>query len=364
MQTILKHGTAVLSRVIFIGFSVQIVLGILWMCNAFAGFTGPGEGIVCVGAMLLVGAAVWFMKRSVREDGSRWTDVFAVLSVLTFPFVMQSLVKPDIRILMTVALLVGMGIVCRLLRNLGKQGRLKAACMVCAFWMAATGLVAGTDVILNGWTPVSIRLTERIAWTTLYKSYSRLPQEIWDTINFFKLGDASIEVVGIREVLVPHLVEDLGEEQAEEVLCAFRQVAWEYEKRQIVKEIVWDMAGYTVSPLVVPLQLGGRAYESYTGRNYGELLRPAPELGKLYTTYSCWWFGVALAGAAVFYIFRAVQKGKRPKLSLWGVVALTGAGLVTLYVLDGAGRMDYKNTLFVLCTWLIWMTGGVQNEKD
>ena len=113
MQAILKHCTAVLNRVIFIGFSVQIVLGILWMCNAFAGFSGPGEGIVCVGAMLLLGVAVWFAKGGFYQSAPKWKNWFTVLIVLTFPFVMQSMVKPDVRLVVTAVLLFYLGYLVR-----------------------------------------------------------------------------------------------------------------------------------------------------------------------------------------------------------------------------------------------------------
>lgn len=58
MQKFLERGAAVLGRVIFIGFSIQVALGILWMCNAFVRLDSFGEGIVCVGQMVALWAAV------------------------------------------------------------------------------------------------------------------------------------------------------------------------------------------------------------------------------------------------------------------------------------------------------------------
>lgn len=360
MQTILKHCTAVLSRMIFIGFGVQIVLGILWMCNAFAGFTKPGEGIVCVGGMLLVGAAVLFMKRSICKESALWTDVFTVLSVITFPFVMQCFVNADIRVPLTAALLFGMGGVCRMLRN--KKG-IKVICMVLSFWLIAGGLIVGADTFRQGWTPVSTRLTERIVWSNLYNSYEKLPKKIRGKLKYYKMVEGTYEATGIRELVVPFLEKKLGEQETREVLRSFCAVAWEHEKKSIIKEVIWDAAGYTVSPLVVPLQLSGRAYDSYSGTNYRELLQPAPELGKFYADYSCWWFAVALVGAAMVYVLRLLKEKRKPAMRQWIIVALTGLGMIICFTLDGAGRMDYKNTLFVLCIWLIWMAGGVQDEK-
>lgn len=366
MQTILKHCTAILSRIIFIGFSIQIVLGILWMCNAFTGFDGPGEGIVCVGAVILISAAVWFMKGSVCEKGPLCSCLFTVLAVVTFPFVMQCLVKPDVRVLTTAVLLFGLGGICRM-RDTGTSAEghrcLKKVCVVVCFWLIAGGLVVGTDTLRNGWTPIATRATERIAWSTLYDDYSRLSEETRGKFSYLRMIEGSYEATGMREIFVPHLVKKLGEEEAQKVLGELRQVAWADCKGQIVKEIIWDTAGYAVSPVVVQLQLAGRAYDSYTGVNYRELLQPNPQLGKLYTDYSCWWFAVAIVCGLLITVMRRNGGQGKAAWSKWIVIVLTGLWMVLGFVMDGAGRMDYKNTLLVLCIWLIWIAGGVQDEK-
>ena len=83
MRKLSGHCAAVCGRVIFIGFSNQIVLGIIWMCNAFARLDSAGEGIVCVCQTAVLGGAVYFFAGPLRGS------VFGALSVLTFPMVMQ-----------------------------------------------------------------------------------------------------------------------------------------------------------------------------------------------------------------------------------------------------------------------------------
>ena len=371
MQAILKHCTAVLNSFIFIGFSVQIVLGILWMCNAFAGFSGPGEGIVCVGAMLLLGTAVWFAKGGFYQNASTWKDLFGVLVVMTFPFVMQSMVKPDVRLVVTAVLLFYLGYLGRCFDG-WKEGKGKEkVALVLGLLLVTGGLTVGTDVLRNGWTPIETRLTERMVWTTLYDTYTELPKDVRDLVDcdYYTLVESTYEATGIRELLGPILAEKLGEEQALEVLGQFRAMAWQMNKKQIVKEICWDVAGYGVSPVVVELQLAGRAYDSYTGMNYRELLHPAPKLGKFYTDYSCWWFGVALVAVAIAYVLQFLDKKQLAEkkcsgFGKWLIAGVACAGMVTYYALDGAGRMDYKNTLLVLCVWLLWMAGGVRDAKN
>ncbi len=356
----------ILSGIMLIGFGIQIVLGILWMCNAFAGFSGFGEGIVCVGAMLLLGFAVCFFMDSIRKNGCVWAKLFGVLSVLTFPFVMQSMVNPDSRILVTAFLLCGAGVVLRLIRDKREAGR---SLPVLGYWLLAAVVVIGAACIGKGTPSVSTRLTERMVWTNLYNSYARLPEESRKEIPYRKLTDSTYEVDGIERVLLPALRDKLGEKEAARILKELRHVAWQYEKKQILKEVLWDAAGYAVSPIVVPMQLAGRAYESYTGMNYRELLQPAPRLGKFYTDYSCWWFVVGLLTMLLYQGIKWLRKIKDFNRWNYIVTGVPALAMVVGFTLNGAGRMDYKNTLFVLCSWLIWMTAflvpqeGGQNEK-
>lgn len=365
MQAILKHCTAVLSSFIFIGFSIQIVLGILWMCNAFAGFSGPGEGIVCVGVSLLFGASVWFAKSSICGQEKRWKDVFVVLCVLSFPFVMQCLVKPDLRLVVTSGVLLIVGGVCRLLDRMRKSEKKgKQLGVVVGSFILVVMFMAGMDVVQNGWTPVSTRLTERVVWTTLYDTYVNSPKKVRSQVKYARMVEATYEANGMRDGLIPYLEDRIGDENTDEVLAELRSKAWSMNKKQIVKEIFWDVAGYGISPVVAHLQLAGRAYDSYTGMNYRELLLPAPKLGKFYMDYSCWWFGIALVAAGLSYIMRFLSEKKCPMIRQWIFLSFICAGMVLCYALDGAGRMDYKNTLLVLCIWLLWMAGGVQDAKD
>lgn len=342
----------ILSRMSFIGFGIQIVLGILWMCNAFAGVENPGEGIVCVGAMLLVGAAILFFKRSIWVEQKRWMDAFVVASVSSFPFVMQSMVYPDRRILITAALLFGAGGVLRLMRSV--KG-VKMLAIMLAFWVAAGGIIVGVESYGREKVAVSTRLTERIAWTTLYDTYINSPKETKKTIPYREMLDSTYESVGIEMNLAPALIERHGEEKAPRVMKEICSVAWQYGKGQIIKEIIWDGMGYTFSPVVVTLQLEGRAYDSYTGMNYRELLQMEPKLGKFYTYYSCWWFVVAFVCAGVFGISELLKNKRKPDWRKLMIVLLPAFGMIVGYTLNGAGRMDYKNTLYVLCIWLIWM---------
>lgn len=363
----------ILSRVIFIGFSIQIMLGILWMGNAFTRLDNSGEGVFCVILTVLTGAVMYFVKRSIWGAWNLWKECFVILSILTFPFVMQMLLNPDYRLGIMLIVLLALGVV---LRFVSKMKEVKKILIVFGFGFLVVGVVIGIESINQGWTPMNIRMTERVAWTTLYKSYERIPREKRVNVNYEEFAGSTHDVLGVREVLAPGLVKDLGEEEAERFLAELRDLSWEYEKKQVVKEIIWDAAGYTLSPVILPLQLEGRAYESYAGKNYRELLMPHPRLGKIYTMYSCWCFSISLVLSGLIWGENRIRRKWKVNWLTLLIIVAAQAGMILWYTMDGAGKMDYKNTIFVLCMWLLCVTGtamrslaeeqigGIQNEKE
>ncbi len=357
----------ILSRIIFIGFGIQIVLSILWMCNAFASLKGPAEGIVCVGAILALMLSVVLLKRIISEEKSLWSDVFVAMAVVTFPFVMQTVMNPDRRVVVTVLLLLASGGV---LHVLPKQKGFRCFLVVLCFSVFGAGIVLGAETIGRDPVNLQVRWTERIAGTTLQDIHEKVPKESRKKVPYSRMSDFAGEISGIEKELYPYLVNKYGEEEALAVLADYRAVAWERWTSRIVKEAAWDGAGYLIAPVVVSMQLSGRGYDSYTGMNYRELLLPAPELGKLYTGYGCWWFVVAFVCGTVLTVLRLIKKEYClyvPGCVSLGIPALV---MVLLYALNGAGRMDYKNTLVILCGWLVWMAvcalpmGGNSDEKE
>lgn len=400
MQKFPGHCAAVLGRVIFIGFGIQIALGVLWMCNAAAGWDSLGAGIVCVGQMLALGMAVVFCRG--RRQG-KFREFFAVLSVLTFPMVMQCLVTPDVRVLTAALLLAQTRCLLYAEHAPGRRELLRFFGTALCLWLAA-GLIRG-EYLLFGMVPVLlcllrlyqdrrghvfrlalmamaaagiifgagsfyrergdmlVRMAERVSWTTLYDSYANLPDELRDSISYHRLAESTYEVTGIEKILAPSLEDSLGRPEAEKVLKGLIAVSWRDNRSRILKETAWDLAGYVMTPMVLPLQLQGRAYESYSGVNYRQVLQPAPRLGKLYMDYGCWWFAAALALRGILWLISA---GSRADVEEGLLTASTVPVMALGYTAGGAGRMDYKNTLFILCVWLLWMTniadGGNQNE--
>lgn len=342
MRKILEHCDAVLGRVILIGFGIQILLGVLWMYDAFAGMDSFGEGIVCVGQILLLGGAVWF----VLPKGTPWIRIVCVLS---FPIVLQCLMQPDLRVLMAVSLLMGIGCI--------RKFRGKKQMWINAFVFLLLGILAGA--VAEPQTDLLTRIGSRTAWTTLYKEYERLPQDMIDDIDYDMIAESTYEATGVEDVFMPSLEMTLGRQRSREILKELIAVSWEYSKGRITKEILWDEAGYLFSPLILPLQLKGRAYESYSGLNYRQFLQVAPRLGSFYMRYGCLWFAVVLAIRGLHFL-TAERRVDKPVCIY---TALTVGGMSLWYSLSSAGRMDYRNTVYILCVWLIWLTDLLRRER-
>ncbi len=396
MRKVLKGCTGVIRGVIFIGFSVQIVLGILWMFNAFARLHSLGRGIVCVGQIFAAALAVFFFLRCAGGERRRlnlWQSGFAVLAVLTFPMVMQCLTEPDRRVFAAALLLGESGCICgRLCREEsgGQKGFpiLGACCWLAAglllgeyLWLglfpmlcyiflergcpdrgmgfvlgkvmpvlAVGGLIGGIGSFYREPDDFAAVMADRVAWTTLYSDYSRLPEEYRKMIPYDVLTESTYEVTGVKTILVPALEEKLGIDGTRQILWELSAAAWKGSKARIVKEMVWDAAGYLIPATVVPLQLEGRAYDSYTGINYRQLLLPAPRLGKWYMDYGCWWFGTALILRMALWLLTERRVERKALLAAGGTMLFCAIW----YALSGAGKMDYKNTMYGLSLWMLW----------
>lgn len=346
MRRILNCGAAILSRVVFIGFGIQIVLGILWMWNAFAALQEASEGIICVGQLLLAAAAAYFF---LHGAGMRqiWQRVFGVLAIITFPMNMQCHMAVGIRsVCSSVLLLMVSGIiyVCR-------QKRIWYQLILAA---AAGGIISLAVLYLQEERSITGCIASRFAWSTLWNTYDSWTEECREQISIEQMRDSSYEAAGIKEIMLPQMVEAVGKKETDRLLMEISKTAWRQHASVLLKQMTWDAAGYTLPPIIVPMQLKGRAYDSYTGANYRQLLQSAPRLGKMYMGYGCRWFTTGLAVTALLLLCNV----RGANLRWFGTAFLAGALPVFLYTMRGAGQMDYRDTGYLLCVWLAVMVSA------
>ena len=409
---------------LFIGFSVRIVLGLAWLCLHFMevqAFAPETKGVYPLLLQIFGGVPqvlylfqlaaacisgfLFFKPYCGPGIGKR---VWAVLAFLTFPMAMQchlallpysfvsslilselsfcreafagkgkeaaatakagacwlglSLLLPEYVWLGGIPLL--LAVPAWIVRFRGNFRRLCGCILVAA---AFGGMAAGLHSLEPGEAlrePENVfwaAMAGRMAWPKLYEDHDK-----WS----FELREAAEDVVleagsspdNMERVFRPALEAALGQETATQYYREIAETAWRIHKGQIVKQIAWDLATYAAPSAVLPLQLSGRGYESYSGRNYEVMFLNHPRLTKRYVDYSCWWF-FAAAGAALPAAFlqrAAGAKGKkvpggrapwRGSLFFMAAAAAWMGLLVCYYTMRGAGIGDYKCTVAVSCLW-------------
>lgn len=233
-------------------------------------------------------------------------------------------------------------------------------------WRETAG---GGDI--SGWRWM---LVKRFCWPTLWVDFADSSGE-WNLSSSDVIWRSAYYPGNMDTILRPALEEALAEGAAEEVLWGMARTSWEKHRSMIVRQVGWDVLGYGVTPLILPIQLRGEAYDSCSGRNYEMMLNSAPLFTKYYVRLSCGWFAAYLvlgaAGILFFYIAsrgrtRAPQQGA-PVLRAGGsvgirslsgraapvLIALCSAGaVICFFTMRGAGIMDYKYTVWINQLWI------------
>ena len=217
-----------------------------------------------------------------------------------------------------------------------------------------------------GW---SWPLVKRVCWPTLWADWGERPEEI-GLENGSIIWQSAYYPYYMEQYFKPALEEAVTLEEAKAIMKKMVNYAWKVHYPMVVRQIGWDVLGYGVTPLILPLQLAGEAYDSSSGRNYEIMRNETPALTKYYVRTACIWFGVSLVLMAAGAILMVIGKPKSIKgdssekfsLSrfcrapwLFPVLAvLFSAGTVILFfTMQGAGTMDYKYTVWINQLWIL-----------
>ncbi len=455
MQKACKVFFSVMGAVLFIGFSIQILLGICWMTGNFFGFQQFGEsafyveisksficdeyeGILypvliliargieeffripyhCILYLLQLGMAYiasYKLLKSVGVRGKFWT-VWASMAMVTVPMAMQChlAVLPDS--LTGAFLLLLLSVIFEVLRR-EQQLRSRQFSKVLSFWLlvallqpvffylglipiillfvwgmvkswknhkkkilyngililAFAGMIVGVEDLTQeeGYygrvhPSLNAALMSRCAWLSMENDYELWPKEAKDAVSWSEVLQVEQYADNVERIVGSALEDAVGVERAEELFGEIAQIAWQHHKSKILHHTAWDVVGYAFSPVVLQRQLTGKAYDSYSGRNYDIMRAKTPQLTEIYLNYSCWWFATALGVTAVIQLGMVVKafdrswKRNEPLILNSGnlisvfICVFTSIGLVLLYSLRGAGMMDYKKSVVVTLFWILW----------
>ena len=376
------HVRAVIKRILFIGFSVQIALGIFWMCGNFMqvqdfgepdsalygslyGLLGRIPQVMYVLQLSLAFFAGYHFLQRLRPERIAFA-LWRGLALLTFPFAMQCHLAVQPYSFMGSLFLLMLSFLLEI-RSRKRLGYLALAAVCGAGYLALSGLA---DIQRRESPGHSFEgaMASRFSWPTMWNDLGRMPEELRGKVEDV-IWEASVCPDNMR-LLYAALEDRVGVEKAREFYLEMARVGWEYHAPMIVRQIGWDILGYCVTPIVFQLQMEGDAYDAYSGRNYEIMRDHAPVLTRNYVDYSCWWFAWVLAlSAAVTAAGAFLEKGRLPLRGILGsaiVCAVLSGLLAGVLTMCGAGRMDYKYTIAVNELWLIWallLMGGERRER-
>ena len=383
------HMGAVIKRILFIGFTIQIILGIVWMCcnfmqvQDFGGmyFADGNSSVVryspvgsysaggsysplyhCVFSLLGKFPPVMYLLQTtfafycgyhfLCKSLQRRYAIWGSLALVTFPFAMQChLAILPYSFLGSFMLL--------LFSNLRRLWNKKGS-FLCSFGQVA--VCAVLIVAMSGWIggkkdekeegrSFEAVMASRMAWFTLWVDFDRWSEDLQEMTEEVALQ--ATYYPGNMKLLEEAIESRVGTETAREYYWQIAEVGWTYHAPMIIRQIGWDVLGYAVTPVIFRLQLKGQSYDSYTGRNYEAMRGNAPIITRYYIEYGCWWFCCSLILTFILTMVQLLAGGKiRWKAPL--LIAFISAVWIAILTMQGAGIMDYKYTIAVNELWLIW----------
>lgn len=205
---------------------------------------------------------------------------------------------------------------------------------------------------------LNVAMASRCVWPNANKDYEVWPEEVKEYLTWEDALHIDFYADHMERILGRTLEDKVGVEHAEALLGEVASIGWERHRNTVLHDAAWDMAGYIFSPMVVQRQLLGKAYDSYSGRNYDIMRQKAPQLTEYYLNYGSLWFAVGLGLTVLLWLVYWCRR--HFAWTMEGVLVLFGwmftiLGIVLYYTLQGAGMMDYKKSLGVTLLWLVWM---------
>ena len=214
---------------------------------------------------------------------------------------------------------------------------------------------------------VSAAMMRRFSWTHMREEeeYDAMPAELQEHLSWDDYRNAGY-YAGTMESGIQKSMEDaLGKQEAQKL---FREYAAYYLKTypsDNIHQIVWDLAGYTVPPVLLQMLLDGRGYDSFSGRNVDIMMTGSLKLTNILLKYSSWWFLVGIPAmllAVICYkmVIGMAEKGKQSggKNAFWKILLVcsaTSVSMILWYTMQDAGCFDYKNGLLPGCLWIAGM---------
>lgn len=405
MQKAMGHIRAIVSRIVFIGVSAQILLGLLWMLLAFdhrQDFVGSAyaewldgllfgvayEPVIYLLQLSIAFIAGYQLIESLGTQGIFW-KVWGSLALLTYPYAMQChmAILPDSLAFSFFLLLLASGLkrnkciyIFWLLSALFLPEYLYFGAVSVLFYFFASVKKAGSlkkigwellviaSVVFLALGYHKVSATEhdspeaawfrRTVWSSFYQFYPDWPEEVRVVITDEEYNAVTILPESMTQIVQPKVYEVMGEENAKNWFVEFGTFVFKANREQIISEVVKDAGGYLAPQVLVQLRLAGKGGTSYCARNY-ELMRAGhPRLTGYYVDYSGMWFAAGLVCVLFLKMISGKERKRWDKLKnkwMCTVGLVTALLMVCWYTLATAGLWDPKKALFVGELWMLAM---------
>ena len=208
---------------------------------------------------------------------------------------------------------------------------------------------------------VSAAMMRRFTWTHMRDSeeYEEWPEELQSYLSWDEVKRAGYYAGTMQSGIQKTLEDRLGKQEAEKVFRQYAAYGLKTYFSDNIHQIVWDVAGYTLPPVLLQLFLDGRGYDSFSGRNVDIMMTGDPRLTEVLLKYSSWWFLMGIATTVITEIFCGIPaklwKKDRAFRQILFVLVITSGGMILWYVMGDAGCLDYKNGLLPGSLWLAGM---------
>lgn len=361
-----------LKGMLFIGFSVQIVLGFVWMCANFIevqqfdspqgflyplllGTLGRVPQILYLLQLGLAGFAGYALLKPILPERRFW-HIWYVLAFMSFPMSIQchlALLPHSFVSSLTLLefsccreamdgesgfglkALAGAGIcwigLALLLSEYGWLGLIPLAVtllfrlpgffrdlkklaygvlLLAAFCGITAGVMGLTRIEKGHEKTFWFSMASRMTWPTIWQDSAGWPRELLEVLPRETVWQISIAPDHMERILKPELEKAVGREKAQEFYRQMAESSFQTRKSWIVRQMGWDLLIYAVPQAVLQRQLEGVGYDSYSGINYGAMAMKHPTFTKHYVGYGCWWFWAALWITVFFLVvLKAVGRG-------------------------------------------------------
>ena len=256
-------------------------------------------------------------------------------------------------------------------KRLPELGAAVLVLSVCGGVILGIGGLSGEKGYVPDRESVCFALFSRMAWPTLWPDSEHWPMEVQEAAAGC-VWESSQQADNMQIILRPRLREKFGDRQAAQYYLQMAAYSWKRRTPLIIRQIGGDFLGYCMTPLILPMQLEGEAYASYSGRNYEMMFQDTPLLTKYYVRYGCKWFAVMLVLASMLAALNRICRRERRKSCNENrkrfaqvLICLVPAGIVTaVYTFCGAGVMDYKRTVAVVLLWLAAALLGMRGAES